>query len=199
MLNPDVLGIFYLIIFRVSVVVAGVVSIVCGYRLFVAGVFGLPPGTPPTEISGRFSGAEFSLKSLAPGTCFALFGAIVIGAMMVSTPPEFGRSRVASILPDGEIRVAEESKMRGPALNMAELVQQAKGHEQQGNTRKAIEVYESALRLIAEPLNNLAWLYLKAGRDKEALLLSQLATQFAPNVGEFTDTLDTIHRRGRKE
>jgi len=102
MLNPDALGAFYPIIFRVSVVVAGVISIVCGYRLFLAGVFRLPPGAPPTEVSGRFGGAEFTLKSLAPGTCFALFGAIVIGAMMVSTPPEVGRSRMASVSPGGK-------------------------------------------------------------------------------------------------
>jgi hypothetical protein len=123
MLNPDVLGVFYLIIFRVSVVVAGVVSIVCGYRLFLAGVFGLTPGAPSAEVRGRISGAEFTLKSLAPGTCFALFGAFVIGAMMVSTPPEFGRSRIASILPGGEMRVEEESKMRGPTPSLVELIE----------------------------------------------------------------------------
>jgi tetratricopeptide (TPR) repeat protein len=97
------------------------------------------------------------------------------------------------------MRIEEESKMRGEAANILELVQQAKWHEKQGNKRKAIETYESALRLIAEPLNNLAWLYHEAGRDKEALPLAQLATQLVPNVGEFMDTLDKIRGHDRKE
>jgi len=49
------------------------------------------------------------------------------------------------------MRVQEESKMRGQATNIAELVEQAKWSEKQGNKPKAVETYESALRLIAEP------------------------------------------------
>jgi len=41
--------------------------------------------------------------------------------------------------------------MRGQATNIAELVEQAKWSEKQGNKPKAVETYESALRLIAEP------------------------------------------------
>ena len=89
--------------------------------------------------------------------------------------------------------------MRGQATNMVELVEQAKWQEQQGQKQKAIAMYESALRLIADPLNNLAWLYHQAGHDKEALPLAQLATQFAPTVITFTDTLNTIHGNDRKE
>lgn len=198
MLHPETLGAVYLTIFRVSIVVAGIISIVCGYRLFLAGVFRLPSGASPTEIAGRFGGVELTLKSSAPGTCFALFGVIVIGIMIVSAPPEFGRSRSASVSPSGELKVTEELKMRGEAIGIGELVDQAKQEEKQGNKKKAMEVYEKALRVIAEPLNNLAWLYHEAARDKEAVLLAQLATQFAPAEAEFADTLNRIRARDRK-
>lgn len=198
MLDLDLFGILYLSIVRVSVITAGIISIVCGYRLFLAGVFQLHPKTPPTEVSGRFSGAEFKLKTAAPGTCFALFGAILIAIMMVSTPPEFTRSRTASVSPTGETMVAEELKMRGQAIATGELVEQAKREEKAGNKDKAIQLYARSLRLMAEPMNNLAWLYHEAGRNKEALPLAQVATQFAPNEPAFTDTLRKIREHDRK-
>jgi len=198
MLPPETLGAIYLTIFRVSIVVAGIISIVCGYRLFLTGVFRLPTGASPTEFGGRFGNVELTLKSSAPGTCFALFGAIVIGVMIVSAPPEFGRSRSAAVSPSGELKVTEDVKMRGEGIGIRELVDQAKQEEKRGNTQKAMEVYEKALRVIAEPLNNLAWLYHEAGRDKEAIVLAQLATQFAPAEAEFAGTLNDIRARDRK-
>jgi tetratricopeptide (TPR) repeat protein len=102
-------------------------------------------------------------------------------------------------MPEGEMQVKEESKMRGPTTGLVELIEQAKWYEKQGNMPRAIKAYESALQLIAEPLNNLAWLYHTAGRDKDALSLAQLATQFAPNIEEFTDTLSAIQGPARKE
>jgi len=88
--------------------------------------------------------------------------------------------------------------MRGEAVGIERLVEQAKLDEKQGNKNRAIERYESALRLIAEPLNNLAWLYHDAGRDKEAVALATLATQFAPNSTEFADTLRKARARERR-
>lgn len=158
----------------------------------------MDPKTPPTEVTGRFSGAEFKLKSAAPGTCFALFGAILIVAMIISSPPEFGRSRTTTVASTGEAMVAEELKMRGQTIRMAEIVEQAKQEEKTGNKDKAIELYARFLRMIAEPMNNLAWLYHEAGRDKEALPLAQLAIQIAPNEPKFDDTLKRIREHDRK-
>jgi len=197
--NPDLFGILYLALVRVSIIAAGIISIVCGYRLFLTGVFQVHPKTPPTEVSGRFSGGEFKLKTAAPGTCFALFGAGLIVAMIAMTPPEFGRSRMASVSSTGETTVAEELKMRGQATAMADIVEQAKREERAGNKAKAIQLYERSLRLIAEPMNNLAWLYHEKGRNKEALALAQLAIQLAPNEPEFTDTLKKVRDYDRKQ
>jgi len=199
MLNPDQYGVLYLIVFRVGIIAAGVISIICGYRLLLAGVFHLHPNTPPTEISGRFGGAEFTFKSVSPGTCFALFGAILIIAMISSAPPEFERSQIISVSSGGKTTVADALKMRGEIVGMAEIVEQAKREDKVGNKYKAMQAYARALRLVAEPLNNLAWLYHEAGRDTEALPLSQLAIQFAPNESAFADTLKKVRERAGKE
>ena len=102
------------------------------------------------------------------------------------------RSRTSAALSGGETRVTEDVRMRGQASGLAELVEEAKLAEKVGDKRRAIKGYESALRLVAEPLNNLAFLYHDAGRDNEALPLAQLATQFAPTETEFADTLNKV-------
>ena len=192
MLDSDVLGALYLIIFRLAVVAAGIVSIFCGYRLFLAGVFGQVSAKSQTQVEARFSGVQLTLKSAAPGTCFAFFGVIIIATMMFSAPPQFNRSHITTSLPSGETTETQVVGMRGYDRALPEFVEDAKRAEKMGDKKKAIKDYELALRLVAEPLNNLAFLYHDAGRDNEALPLAKLATQFAPTESEFADTLNKI-------
>lgn len=198
MLNPDTIGALYLTVFRLAVIAAGTVSIFCGYRLFLAGAFGQGSGKARTEVGARLNDMQLTLKSAAPGTCFAFFGAFIIAAMMLSAPPQFTRSRTTAVVPDGETKETEMVRMRGQESGLAELVEEAKRAEKAGDKTKAIKGYESALRLVAEPLNNLAFLYHNAGRDSEALPLAQLAIQFAPNEPEFVDTLNKVRGSGKK-
>jgi hypothetical protein len=198
MLNPDTLGALYLTIFRLAVISAGTASIFCGYRLFLAGAFGQGSGKSQTEIGARLSGMQLTLKSAAPGTCFAFFGAFIIAAMMLSAPPQFSRSHTAAALPGGETKETEVVTMRGQAGGLVELVEEAKRAEKMGDKKRAIKGYEAALRLVAEPLNNLAFLYHDGGHDSEALPLAQLATKLAPNEIEFVDTLNKVRGSDKK-
>jgi hypothetical protein len=174
------------------------VSIVCGYRLFLAGVFGVAPGASPTTVSGKFAGVEFTLKSVAPGTCFALFGAAIISITITGAPPQFGQSKTSTVTQESTT-VSESLTMRGSRLAIEELVEQAKRAESQGDKRKAIESYQEALRKIAEPLNNLAWLYHGEGRDQDAEPLAKLAVQFGSHDPQFSDTLTKIRKAGQKK
>jgi len=198
MFNPDALGALYLTVLRFGVIGAGTVSIICGYRLFLAGGFGQVLAKSQSEVGARLSGMQLTLKSAAPGTCFAFFGAFIIVAMMVSSPPAFNRSVTTAPLPSGGTRMTEAVNMRGQGTELAELVEQAKLAEKAGDKNTAIKDYEAALRLIGEPLNNLAYLYHGAGRDKEALPLAQLATQFRPAEPEFLDTLSKVRGNEKK-
>ncbi|SIS56239.1 hypothetical protein [Neptunomonas antarctica] len=78
----------YLIIFRVAIILVGGVSIVLGYKLFVRGIFAAGSDNPGASMEAKLGGYEVSMKNAAPGTFFALFGSIVIGAMILSSPPE---------------------------------------------------------------------------------------------------------------
>lgn len=79
--------IFYLILFRLSIISAGVISIILGYRLFCKGVW--PEiGRGGTSVDAKIVGYHFTLKNAAPGTCFAFFGVLIISIMFVSGSPE---------------------------------------------------------------------------------------------------------------
>jgi hypothetical protein len=77
------LYILYLSLWRVIVVLCGALSIYLGYRLFVIGY-----SQGETNMEGSFRGATVALRNFAPGTAFALFGAILIGVMVALSPAE---------------------------------------------------------------------------------------------------------------
>jgi len=79
----------YAALYRLGVIAAGVVCVVLGYRLFLKGVSGGSDGTSAEASVGNF---ELSISNAAPGTCFALFGAALIVAMVVEAPPSFSSS-----------------------------------------------------------------------------------------------------------
>ena len=82
--------IIYLTIFRMAIICAGVTSIILGYKLFVRGVF-RPASQSDAEgqnVVAEIAGARFTLRNAAPGTCFSLFGAIIIAVMFLTGGPE---------------------------------------------------------------------------------------------------------------
>ena len=198
MTDTNQFALLYLTTVRLGVIVAGVISIVCGYRLLLAGVFRIHPPDPPTQITARLTDMEFTLKSVAPGTCFALFGAALISVMIFTNSPNFERVQSVSVTSEGSGTAEEALKMRGRLIGIEQIIENAKSAERDGNREKAIAGYTRALRLIAEPLNNLAWLYHQVGREKDALPLAQLAVQFAPSDPVFEDTLRKVQTHARK-
>jgi hypothetical protein len=103
-----ILKIIYLLIFRLSIVIVGVISIILGYRLFVKGVF---PSSGNAKDSSEFSAKvgemNLTFRNAAPGTLFALFGAVLIVVMIVYAPPEFEMTKKTD--PNG---VTEQKIMR---------------------------------------------------------------------------------------
>ena len=82
------MGIVYLMLYRLSIVATGALSIYLGYRLFLSGLF--PYAVEGNSFNAEILGNTFSLRSAAPGLFFALFGVIVIVIMIVRSPPEVG-------------------------------------------------------------------------------------------------------------
>lgn len=73
-------ALFAIALFKIAVVAAGVGSIYLGYRLFSAGVFAAPaPGKQSAELEARVGEYKLTFRRAAPGTIFALFGAVLVG------------------------------------------------------------------------------------------------------------------------
>ncbi len=65
-------------------------------------------------------------------------------------------------------------------------------YERQQNVESAIGAYQEAMTEMAEPMNNLAWLYQTQGKFDEAMPLAHLAVQLCPNNANYIDTLAEI-------
>ncbi len=83
-------GFIYLILFRISIIMLGGMSIYLGYLLFMKGLGGNSQGSSnqETEVSAQIGTSNLTLKNAAPGTFFALFGSAIVISMVTSQQPE---------------------------------------------------------------------------------------------------------------
>ncbi len=199
--------VIYLLVFRVAIIIASIVCIVLGYRLFVRGVW---PGE--TEVSAQIAKQGFTIKNAAPGTCFALFGAVVLVVMFFKGAPELtldlirqsgqpvaqDSSSVDSLVVAGSIDYRRDQvTMRGQGSTLQDIVLAGREFERRRDTTRAIEKYEEAVGLFALPANNLAWMYYKQGRIDEAYTLSNIAVQLKPTEANYLDTkAHILYERG---
>ena len=192
--------ILYLTLFRLAIIAAGVVSIVLGYRLFLRGVWPEVPSSQGTSIDADIAGSRFTVKNAAPGTCFALFGVIIIGIMFASGSPELTIDQIGQAADAETKSVTRRVKMRGGEPDaIGALTQQGDQYAKDERIEAAIDSYESALAVVATPMNHLAWLYLGKGRTDEALPLSRLAVTLRPGDAKFLDTLaEILLKKGEK-
>lgn len=63
-------------------------------------------------------------------------------------------------------------------------------YERSGDTTSTEAAYQQAVTAMAEPMNDLAWLYFKSGRANEALGLATIASQLRPDEPKYRDTMD---------
>lgn len=76
-------SILYLLIWRIAVLVTGVILVIVGYKLFRAGI---------TDNKGTLEAgnekASLKIANIAPGTFFALFGTFIIVTIVWRSPAE---------------------------------------------------------------------------------------------------------------
>ncbi len=200
--------ILYLVLFRLAMISAGIISIVLGYKLFCRGIWPDSGDGSGTAVDARVANMHFTLKNAAPGTCFAMFGVIIIAAMFITGGPELtlktlqnaGQSLSSSS--EGAVASTPESMeltlRGGEDEGLQSLTQKGLYFEGEKDTTRAISHYADALALVAAPANNLAWLYLEKSRLKEALPISRLAVQMAPGNANYLDTLGEILYRSQE-
>src|SRR5271157_2374657 len=186
----------YLLLFRVAIVAAAVVSVVLGYKLFCRGIGTATGGGAGSTIESSIVGARLTVKNAAPGTAFALFGAILIVVMLIQSSPSVTWESMSKWRPSSAAQGPAENEqtnkivMRGSEQDtIASLTALGIEYEKNGDTANAERSYAKAVAVMAEPINDLAWLYFRSGRVKEAVGLATLAVQLRPDEPRYQDTL----------
>lgn len=151
----------YVTAFRLSIITAGVVSIVLGYRLFVKGIYAA--GGPESSIDFKAAGSAFTLKNAAPGTCFGFFGAILITVMLIQGSPQFTYEAMQKAGAAEGAATTSKLELRGGETPgaFASLIEKGLAYEIAGDSTRAMDTYKQALGGLATPMNQLAWLYLQ--------------------------------------
>lgn len=196
MFDYNSLFLAYLILVRLAIITAGIVSIHYGYKLFAAGVFKIDMGRATTEMSGRIGDYEFKFNTAAPGAVLGLFGAIIIVFTMVVTPPELTRDMKTREETSGttQVKTVETKEtMRGEDAAFKKLLNEADKYRMGGDGAKAISTYQQVIRQVTVPMNDLAQLYIKSDRLKEAKKLAEVAVMMDPSVPDFRITLESIN------
>ncbi len=190
----------YATLFRLAIIGAGVFAIVLGYKLFVRGVM------PESRTDSEFQAGEIRLtvKNAAPGTCFALFGAVMVSVMLIQGNPELLLDRKTSDGSDQRITLRGEdpSPVAAAAMNSTGFRHYVDGIlDGSKNVDAAIDEQAQVLKAnttladAAEPLSHLAALYLAEGKrvDTElagkALGLTEVVYQVAPSDADNLATM----------
>lgn len=190
--------------YRLMIIMAGLVSIYLGYRLFLASSTALEKGS--SEVSGEINKGKFTFKNLAPGTCFALFGASIILLMIWKGSPEYEWKRVDNLAGNSESSSrSEEVTLKGgdPEISTNTLTQwleQARQADNQGNYAEAELIYRKMLKSALgehtrEIINDIAWLLHRSDTEnnqQQALHLAQTAIYLSSENPQFWHTLASI-------
>jgi len=185
--------IFYLAIFRLAMIAAGIASIILGYKLFARGVFPRPHNGSGTDFKGEGAGIKFKLKNAAPGTVFALFGAIIICVMYLSGPPEVTLENIYNPATSDSTLVSQQVKMRSDAANSLQAALDRAIQAQQANdTTTAISASLEAIKSTDLALNQAAWLLQAKGELDQANTLARTAVLVSPTDAAIRDTYAEI-------
>jgi tetratricopeptide (TPR) repeat protein len=182
----------YVTAFRLAIIAAGVVSMILGYRLFIRGIYPLSAGDSTIDL--KAAGTGFTLKNVAPGSCFGIFGVALITVMLVQGNPQFTYEMMQKTATTDAPAMSAKLEMRGAETRDAfsALVEKGMAYEQAGDPSHAAEAYRQALAGLAAPMNQLAWIYFQQSKAEQALPLARMAAQIDPENPVIMDTLAEV-------
>ena len=189
-------SLLYLLFVRLAIIAAAVINVFLGYRLFCLGI-GTPEGRAQgTTVESSVATVKLSVRNAAPGTAFALFGAMLLIAMMVQSSPSATLETLSRSQTRTEVGQTSENldgqtlTLRGADQNSLTLMTaQGIEYEKRGDTVAAERSYRQAVSIMAEPMNDLAWSYLNSGRVKDAVNLATIAVELRADEPRYLDTL----------
>lgn len=189
--------IIYLILYRLSIIFTGLISVYLGYKLFLKGVFAAEESLSVSgvDIETKVAGNSFNIKNAAPGTVFALFGAAIVVVMAWNGSPELVKKELESLESDLTEITLRSGSIDNTALDSI-IQKKLQGHIVNGGTLSFLysqSRYEEALLSISNNLNGLAWEYKEKGDLENALPIAKLAVSINPKEPNFLDTLAEIY------
>jgi hypothetical protein len=184
-MEPIIAPLIYLALLRLAVLSVGALCIYLGFQLLIRGLADTGTAVVDATVGGQI---KIKVQNLAPGSLFALFGAGLVAAITVATPP-------SATMPTSHGLATLRSSGGNPPVDSDTLtnwISRGKEAEKEGNTRQAMDNYSRALRELATPMNNLAWLYYETKDLNRGLPLAELAVVLAPTDKDFLDTYQKL-------
>jgi len=183
-MNHIIFGFFiYAVLFRLAVIAAGIVAIILGYKLFVRGVM----DGGGTNVNAQAGQIKLTLANAGPGLGFALFGAFIIGIMVIQSNPELLLKKRVNQFDDSSSKEAlsgEKANQPSPPVyrnrDASDVELQVRGgdsKEKASLDKEWSELDRPNLTLseAAEPLNKIARVWLQENRIGEAVAMARLA------------------------
>lgn len=185
----------YLALHRILVIGAGILAIVLGYRLLMRGLAG-GAGTGQ-ELEATLGEARLSARNLAPGSLFALFGAVIVAGMALYRPPEITLQQAQQGQSPLNTTLRGDEPARDPGAAASEALRLLTSGDRAGAAAAAIAIGRDS----APQWNNLAWVIVSTDGNRElALSLAQAAVAAQPGQAEHLHTLATVWRaRGDRD
>lgn len=209
--------IVYAALFKLSMIIAGTVSIYLGYRLFV-----VPVETVASrhETTGEAALGEYriSFRSSAPGTAFAAFGVGLLIVMLLAAPPELEPRAGGGVAlkgntqpPQNADNISEERLSVGnarlaayqgnyalAAAKFGDMMADAEGLARRGDGAEATRIVDEALTIFSYALNNKAD-DVRNSDPMSAHQLIRLGARISPDDPQVLRTLAEISSEVQRE
>jgi tetratricopeptide (TPR) repeat protein len=196
-MSNDSMFLLYALLFRAGIIAAGLYAMRLGQVLLrEAQVRAGSPAEGQSSVEAVIPGVRFSLKNVTAGSIFALFGAVLIVAMVLQGNPE---KTVQTQKPSGE--VVQTETLRGGANDSIEsVIESGKDAERSRALPEAERFYRNGLAKVAPAMNSLAWIYAQEGKADQGRGLSLAAVELDGDNAHYLDTLAEVEfRMGNKD
>lgn len=171
-------GFIYLACYRIAVLAAGIICMILGYRLLLSGMPATDKGAAIDLETGDF---KLKAANIAPGSCFAVFGVIIITVTLAGDKPEI--NLLNSVAAN---QTLQHVTMRGSEPSSAAEQQNDSNNKRLGNL-----INHVAWQLYNEKLDN-------QGLLKLAELLAEESVKLYPDEKNYSDTLTKIQDQLRR-
>jgi len=206
----EIIFLIYALIFRLCVMLTGIISIILGYRLYIKGLYS-DHNSKSASLNATIGGWKLALKNAGPGTFFALFGLIIIQSMIQNGNPElvsenyYNKGKISQAAKnENEQNPGDENNNLKTKLNIrgqneqkcmfCTLLEKTDQFQKNKDITGEINAYKNALEQVSDPLNELAWLWFENDDKKlqESLVLIQAAIIFRPDDADYWDSMAEI-------